>query len=272
MNALRPLASSASKWLPFRRALTTTPGNANAWMFSSDKAKTSGHSKLLTDNQSVYEVVSDTVAPKDWDAYLQHKGTLLALSGSKEAIRAEHVASWNFVHGDIVFRALHLIRYNDGWSDVDRTRAAMKTDAAYQKEHRAGLQLIKQQSNEFFKGFAYWPAPDKRTSSTGNNIYDVRCYQLKPGSMYDWGNYWAKGIRCRTRVRDDIPYAGLFTQLGNLHTIYHIWVYADLEDRKNCREGTWDDPEWNDVVQNTVPLIRTMSTRILEPLPFSPTQ
>jgi hypothetical protein len=45
--------------------------------------------------------------------------------------------------------------------------------------------------------------------------------------MYDWGNYWAKGIKCRTRVRDDIPYAGFFTQLGKIHTIYHMWYVGN---------------------------------------------
>jgi hypothetical protein len=28
-----------------------------------------------------------------------------------------------------------------------------------------------------------------------------RSYQLKPGSMYDWSNYWARGIQFRTAVR-----------------------------------------------------------------------
>lgn len=127
------------------------------------------------------------------------------------------------------------------------------------------------------------------------------------GSMYDWSNYWARGIRCRQSVRSNIPYAGFFCQLGQLHTIYHIWwvpailyttiksnfssnlwrseqtfkkvcfsfisrCYTDLQDRKQCREGTWKEDEWNDIVSHTVPLIRTMKTRILEPLPYSPTQ
>ena len=108
--------------------------------------------------------------------------------------------------------------------------------------------------------------------------------------MYDWSNYWAKGIQFRSNVRPDIPYAGLFTQLGELHTIYHIWCYESMADRKGCREATWHYPEWNDVVANTVPLVKTMKTRsglstinifltfnekyfrILEPLEFSPTQ
>ena len=41
--------------------------------------------------------------------------------------------------------------------------------------------------------------------------------------MYDWGNYWARGIKCRTKVRPDIPYAGFFSQIGRLHNIHHIW-------------------------------------------------
>ena len=55
-------------------------------------------------------------------------------------------------------------------------------------------------------------------------------------------------------------------------TTSHLRCYSDLADRKSCREGTWKDDDWNDVVSNTVPLIRTMKTRILEPLPISPTQ
>ena len=50
-----------------------------------------------------------------------------------------------------------------------------------------------------------------------------RTYYLKPGSLYDWSNYWSRGIKLRGSVRADVPYCGLFTQLGQLHTIYHIW-------------------------------------------------
>ena len=42
--------------------------------------------------------------------------------------------------------------------------------------------------------------------------------------MKDWSNYWKKGVQCRQNVREDIPYAGFFTQLGHIHRIYHIWL------------------------------------------------
>jgi len=265
MNVIRKTAMISRASL---RCLSTTSSKAS-WIFSSDAAKTSAHSKLLTDKETVYQIVSDTVAPRDWEDYVAHKGALMQRANDTEGIRWEHLASWHFRYGDVVFRAMHLIKFDGGWSDVDTTRRSLKTDEKYQKEYNAGLKLITQQSNEFLKSFSYWPEPDKRT---GDNIYDVRTYYVKPGSMYDWGNYWSRGIKCRTRVRPDIPYAGLFSQLGQLHTIHHIWVYSSLDDRKKCRENTWHEADWNEVVANTVPLIRTMSTRILEPLPFSPTQ
>lgn len=87
-----------------------------------------------------------------------------------------------------------MFRYPHGWNDIDSTRIASKTDKEYKAECLKGRDLITQQSNQFMKSFSYWPEPDKRT---GDNIYDVRSYQVKPGSMYDWGNYWAKGIKCR---------------------------------------------------------------------------
>ena len=43
------------------------------------------------------------------------------------------------------------------------------------------------------------------------------------GCMQEWGNHWQKGVECRANVREDIPYAGFFTQLGQLHKVYHIW-------------------------------------------------
>ena len=57
------------------------------------------------------------------------------------------------------------------------------------------------------------------------------------GSMYDWGNYWAKGINYRKSVREDIPYGGFF---------YSNWTAPDcvphLVSKKNklciCRRYT----------------------------------
>jgi len=246
----------------------STSNKLPAWFFSKEKERSAGHSTLISKDNSVYEIVSERVVPKDWQSYLNQKEDLISCINSSPDIKAEHKASWNIVTGGELFTAVHLFRY-DGWNDIDSTRAAVKNNQQYLNLDRSGFPFITSKKIELTKNFSFWPSPDKRI---GDNVYDIRSYKLTPGSLYDWSNYWAKGIKHRTAVRKDVPYAGLFTQLGQLHTIYHIWCYESLADRKACRESTWEHPQWNEVVANTVPLVTQMNTQIAEPLPFSPTK
>lgn len=260
-----------------RRGISTSPPNLvatsqskPAWLsFSKEQEKTSGHSTLLSKDQHVYELVTDVVIPSQWEAYKANKRLQVELTRDSPGVKGELVGSWRSVTGDTAFKATHLYKYQDGWNDIDSDRQAKKALAEYKALYSEGLSTINQQSSELAKAFMFWPSPDVRE---GPSVYDIRTYSLKPGSLYDWSNYWSKGIQFRSSVRQDVPYCGLFTQLGQLHTIYHIWCYKSMADRKQCREATWHYPEWNDIVANTVPLVNSMSTTILEPLEFSPTQ
>jgi len=250
--------------------LVATSQSKPAWLsFSKEQEKTSGHSTLLSKDQHVYELVTDVVIPSQWEAYKANKRLQVELTRDSPGIKGELVGSWRSVTGDTAFKATHLYKYQDGWNDIDSDRQAKKALEEYKALYSEGLSTINQQSSELAKAFMFWPSPDVRE---GPNVYDIRTYSLKPGSLYDWSNYWSKGIQFRSSVRQDVPYCGLFTQLGQLHTIYHIWCYKSMADRKQCREATWHYPEWNDIVANTVPLVNTMSTTLLEPLEFSPTQ
>jgi len=251
----------------FKRSLSTSKSN-QAWFFSKDKEKSAGHSSLISKDAAVYEIVTESVIPSKWDDYVGQKANIIQAVQADSQIKVDHLASWNVATGDSLFTAIHLFE-DDNWSDVDTARKCLKENQEYQTAYRASWPMLSQQHVELTKAFSFWPSPDKRP---GDNVYDIRSYNLKPGSMYDWSNYWARGIKHRSTVSKDAPYAGLFTQLGELHTIFHIWCYKSLADRKQCREGTWVHPEWNDIVANTVPLVKTMKTVIVEPLPFSPTK
>ena len=65
--------------------------------------------------------------------------------------------------------------------------------------------------------------------------YMIYCHRINRciilGSVKDWSNYWKKGVQCRQNVREDIPYAGFFTQLGHIHRIYHIWLVFTSFDK-----------------------------------------
>lgn len=64
----------------------------------------------------------------------------------------------------------------------------------------------------------------------------------------------------------------MFTQVGPIYHVHHIWAYKDLASRKESREKMWNKPGWDECVANTVPLIRKMESKIMMALPYSPTK
>lgn len=122
---------------------------------------------------------------------------------------------------------------------------------------------------QYLLAFSYWPQPIPRTE--GSHIYEMRSYRLKPGTMIEWANNWARAISYRSR-NNNTAYAGFFSQIGRLYNVHHIWCYDSLQARKEVREKAWSSPGWDECVAYTVPLIREMHSRILTPTQFSPTK
>ena len=97
--SLRRVLSKSS----LSRTLTTTSHN-RAWFFAKEKEKTSGHSTLLSKDQSVYEMVTDTVIPKEWDNYLGTKKQLVQCMAENKENKGTLVGSWTIVTGDAAFK------------------------------------------------------------------------------------------------------------------------------------------------------------------------
>nr|CAD7429724.1 unnamed protein product [Timema monikensis] len=127
--------------------------------------------------------------------------------------------------------------------------------------------LLRSRHLQYLLSFSYWPPVVARE---GPNIYEIRSYRLKPGTMIEWGNNWARAINYRRN--NDEPFAAFFSQIGRLYNVHHIWCYKDLQARKETRESAWRSPGWDECVAYTVPLIREMHSRVLHPTSFSPTQ
>lgn len=154
-------------------------------------------------------------------------------------------------------------------------------------------QLLRSRHLQYLLAFSYWPQIIAREK---NHIYEMRSYRLKPGTMIEWGNNWARGIQFRQSNNE--AYAGFFSQIGRLYNVHHIWCkdfhhqlknsiwlistsdisllflsgYKSLQDRKESREASWRSPGWDECVAYTVPLIKDMHCRILVPTDFSATQ
>ncbi len=184
-------------------------------------------------------------------------------------------------------------RYDDGYKGADSSLTQLQFDEDYKQLRGAVAKCLRDRHNQYLMPFGFWPKVRMRSESS---IYEMRNYELKPGTMVEWGNYWAKAIGMRDH-KDKEPFMGLFSQVllmlyctimrllkaiftmlkpqvGDLYNVRHIWCYDNMEERRAARENVWQRQQsrWEDIVANTMPLVRKMNSRIMKPLPHSPTK
>ncbi|XP_033217781.1 protein NipSnap isoform X2 [Belonocnema kinseyi] len=225
------------------------------------------HSRMLSDKEVIYALHTHNIRPDSIDKYLSNYQENVNLIHSKQSeLKCELVGSWVVEVGDLD-QALHLWQYTGGFERVDRAQVILSQHADYQRLLKERGNFLRSRHLQYLLAFSYWPQILKRDPS---NKYEIRSYSLKPGTMIEWGNNWARAINHRRS--NDEAFAGFFSQIGRLYNVHHIWCYKDLQSRKEIRESAWRSPGWDECVAYTVPLIREMHCRILNPTSFSPTQ
>ncbi len=73
-------------------------------------------------------------------------------------------------------------------------------------------------------------------------IYEVRTYTLKPGTVAQFEEAFAKGLP----HRETYSKLGAFwhTEIGPLNQVIHVWPYNDLGERTRIRAESAKDPNW----------------------------
>ena len=73
-------------------------------------------------------------------------------------------------------------------------------------------------------------------------IYEVRTYTLKPGSVGQFEENFAKALPAREKYSK----LGAFwhTDIGPLNQVIHVWPYESVEERNRIRAEAAHDPEW----------------------------
>ncbi|KAF5281897.1 hypothetical protein FQR65_LT14481 [Abscondita terminalis] len=224
------------------------------------------HSRMLSDKEIVYALQTHNFRPDSREKYIKNFKNKVDWMHSKMPDNVELSGSWTVSVGD-QDQALHLWKFIGGFETIDLANNLFSVDEDYQKLNSEESKLVRSRHLQYLLAFSYWPAVKPRQ---GNNIYEIRSYALKPGTMIEWGNNWARAINYRQNNNE--AYAGFFSQIGRLYNVHHIWCYEDLNARKETRESAWRSPGWDECVAYTVPLIREMHCRILNPTSFSPTQ
>uniref|UniRef100_A0A8C4QME6 Nipsnap homolog 1 (C. elegans) n=1 Tax=Eptatretus burgeri TaxID=7764 RepID=A0A8C4QME6_EPTBU len=178
----------------------------------------------------------------------------------------EIVGSWNTWYGE-QDQAVHLWRYVGGYPALMEVSQKLSKDKKFCAFREKRGQMLHSRRNQLLLEFSFWNDPQPRT---GPNIYELRTYQLKPGTMIEWGNNWARAIRFRQE--NDEAVGGFFSQIGELYVVHHLWAYKNLQSRVETRASAWQKSGWEECVYYTVPLIRRMESRIMIPLSISPLQ
>jgi NIPSNAP len=125
--------------------------------------------------------------------------------------------------------------------------------------------LIYSKNTSLMQEFSFWPTTAPRHLG---GLFELRSYTLHPGNLLEWETHWRRGLAARKQVMEGV--GAWFTQIGELNTVYHMWQFANLEERKLRREKSWAVEGWGDTVHKTVPLIQSMKSRVLIPCEWSP--
>ncbi|KAK4878418.1 hypothetical protein RN001_010924 [Aquatica leii] len=226
------------------------------------------HSRMLSDKEVIYALHTHNYKSDSREKYLNNCKNKVDWVLAQNSIRdhLELTGSWTVSVGD-QDQALHLWKFTGGFETIDLANELFTENEDYQKLNAEESKLIRSRHLQYMLAFSYWP---NITSRQGKNIYEIRSYSLKPGTMIEWGNNWARGINYRQNNNE--AFAGFFSQIGRLYNVHHIWCYKNLIARKESRESSWRSPGWDECVAYTVPLIRETHCRILNPTSFSPTQ
>lgn len=227
---------------------------------------TEAHSKALTNKEVVYEMQVHNIKPDRMGDYIDLAEHHLTRVHEMEHYPCKLFGSWSTAFGQ-QDQAVHVWVYEDGYRSVKNMSELLWKDEEYLQYKKKRGEMLVSRRNELLLPFSFWPVPQERDPG---NLYELRSYHLRPGTLIEWANNWSRGINHRRDQNEAV--AGMFCQIGDLYLVHHLWSYKDLQKRKDIRESAWRKPGWDECVAYTVPLIRRMESKIMIPLPCSPLQ
>jgi hypothetical protein len=96
-------------------------------------------------------------------------------------------------------------------------------------------------------------------------IYEIRTYQLKPGSVGEVEKRFGEAYEYRKKYS---PLAAFWhSEIGPLNEIVHVWPYADLAERDRVRKDAANEANWPPKIGE---FILHMSSEVLVPFDFVP--
>ncbi|MCO5565583.1 hypothetical protein L7F22_019257 [Adiantum nelumboides] len=275
-NSISNLASSRQLTTSSVRCKEEGKSKQSQGLFSSllhgsETAKQDGltaqsHSTTVGRGKYIHEIQRHVVRPDKVDEYKSILSQHYPRLSSDDSVNGRLIGSFEVQIGEME-TFYHIWEY-DGYAGYDQS-----SEAFYKSKENKDLvsqlrSTLASRSNWVTQEFAFWATVKAQKSNVERPLYELRTYHLKPGMLLEWETNWRRGLEARKRFVQ--PIAAYFSQIGQLHTVQHIWRYDSLEQRKATRDAAWQVETWNDTVTQTVKLIDKMHAQIMVPLPWSP--
>ena len=112
------------------------------------------------------------------------------------------------------------------------------------------------------------PLLDIRPPASTGNIYELRYYRLKPGTVREWAKHFSEALPIREKYSEIV---GLWqTEAGQPNEVCHLWSYPDLNARAAARGGVSKDPAWAEFLKKGGGMLEEMHNMIMLPASHSP--
>jgi hypothetical protein len=228
-----------------------------------DKDIERSFSQVLARGKYVHSIVFHEVKPDKVDAYVELVGNWYPRMAKMPENKVHLVGSWRTEVGDCD-TFVHIWEYQR-YQGYHASLNAIQHHPDFPEFDSKLKTLIHAKRTSLMQEFSFWPTTSPRQLG---GLFELRSYTLHPGNLLEWETHWRRGLKARREVMEGV--GAWFVQIGDLNTVHHLWQFADLEERKVRREQSWSVEGWGETVHKTVPLIQTMKSRILIPMPWSP--
>ncbi|KAI8957478.1 NIPSNAP-domain-containing protein [Daldinia sp. FL1419] len=220
-------------------------------------------SAVLARGKYVHSIVFHEVLPDKVDEYVELVGKWYPRMATLEENKVHLVGSWRTEVGDCD-TFVHIWEYQR-YQGYHQSLNSISTHPDFAEFDKKLKTLIKSKNTSIMQEFSFWPTTAPRQLG---GLFELRSYTLHPGNLLEWETHWRRGLKARRQVMEGV--GAWFVQIGDLNTVHHLWQFANLEERKVRREESWKQEGWAETVHKTVPLIQSMKSRILVPMPWSP--
>ncbi len=208
----------------------------------------------------IHELRSYTLVPA-------HIGDFLALTRDVGMpIRLKHSPLLGYWTVDVgrLNQVVSLWAYED-FSHRTRVRTALASDTTWNRDFIARSKAWSTgETSTILSQADVWPY----RATTGNGVYELRCYQIHTGKTGEWLQIFGQGLQARQKY--SVPNGVWVTELGPLNRVFHLWGYPDLQARSEVRRAAAADPTWTNAVTALTPITQWQRTKILIPTAWSP--